>query len=225
MTTKTIADILDSIASRNYAATDAEVTALASGAASGIAAVGTYLKVLVAALQARLGSVRRAARRGVAGVDAKGALEAEHTRLYALVLAGVGPSDLNARERNRRATFARTAASTLRAFIVANGDVRALVPADVTKSALRKAIAPPTPTAGTRIERRALQAQEALLKIVERYISQDPDLAAVFIEKCIQSLEEHLQEETDAHGTTTVIGALPPRAPPNSPAPMLHRGG
>ena len=218
MTTKTTTDLLDTIVARNYAATDAEVTALAGGAAAGVAAAGTYLKVLVAAVQGRLGPIRRR-RIGAVRVDAMGALEAEHARLYALVLAGVGPSDLDMRERNRRATFARTAASTIRAFIKGNGDVTSITPADVTKTQLRKAIA--APEADNKVLRGATRARDALLRAVSRYITKDPDEAAGFIEQCIQSLEEHLQEEVDPGGETTVIGVHPRIAPAPT---VLHRG-
>lgn len=218
----TTADILQSIETRGYAATDNEVIALAGGVAQGIAATGTYLRVLVAAVLARLGGAGRR-RRMSPRVDVLGALEAEHARLYQLVLVGVGPTDLDMQERNRRATFARTAASTVRAFIKADGDVTALVPAEVTKNQLRKAIAPPE--AGDRITRRANRAFDSLLRAVTRYIEHDPDTAATFIENCIQSLEEHLQEQepggAEQHGTTTVIAT--PQGPRRQPT-VLHRG-
>lgn len=220
--TTTTAELLHSIETRGYAATDNEVIALAGSVATGIAATGTYLRVLVAAIQARLGGRRR---RASPSVDVLGALEAEHARLYSLVLAGVGPADLDMQERNRRATFARTAASTVRAFIKGNGDVVNLVPAEVTKNQLRKAVAPPE--VGNRIARRAQRAFESLLRAVSRYIERDPDTAAPFIENCIQSLEEHLQEqepggaEQHQHGTTTVIAT--PQGLRRQPT-VLHKG-
>jgi hypothetical protein len=101
----------------------------------------TYLKALVATTQDELGvPVRlRAGRAAELSADDTAvhltAFEKVQQRFYAAVLKAIGEGP--PKERNARANFARSAASTLRRWIKAGNDIRALAAARVTKASLR----------------------------------------------------------------------------------------
>jgi hypothetical protein len=101
------------------------------------------------------------------------AVDEIHNRLYPHVLAGVGPDDLEVNERNRRATFARTAASTLRHFAKrGRKPVTALEVAEVSKTKLR-ALSGSVP-AGTRTERVLDRSADAFVRNAMRIAKGDP---------------------------------------------------
>lgn len=184
-----------------YTMDDKQVEALASertrcaGVVSGFD--GVYLKALVAGTQARL---VKAGKRPET-VTQLAALDLVAVPFYAAVLRGVVTdeialgADLEAaeaqrrtRERNRRATFARSAKSTLVAWVKAGGDVRALAAATVGKSELRiatvKAQAAREP-AGAQIER----AQRAILAAAAR---EGPEEARAYLGAAIEALQDAL---------------------------------
>lgn len=195
---------LDKIASAHYVANDAQIEALAREQYTATAQVGvanaTYLRILVAGCQAELGG-----RRGRAPVrpDAQTAvLERVHERFYAAVLRGVttedvAPDDTLDRaekgrrmlERNRRSGFARSAATTLRNYVQAGGDLRALDVETTTKTALQQFVAskaaPDTDKLGARVAR----AEKTLLTALKRMAKEDPDRAA----EAMEAITEHLQ--------------------------------
>lgn len=158
---------LEAIAKVDFVATDAQVEQLAGIAAEGRQAGGTYLNVLVAHVRAALPGKRKSPTVQRAAVDEI------HKRLYEHVMRGVGPGDLPQAERNRRATFARTAASTLRHYAKRN-DLRALVPGEVTKAKLRGRVRVP---AGTRTERVMTRTADAFVRMVQRVSKADPAAA------------------------------------------------
>lgn len=147
-----------------------------------------YLRVLVAHSQDLLA---KAAEQGKDSAIA--AIAATHDRLYGVVLSAVITPDIEAddtlpreerarraQERNRRSTFARTAKSTLLAFVRADGELGVLKPADVTKDFLRQIarLAAP-PNAGRRTE--TLEAQ--LEATVKRLALEDREHAIDFIDQ------------------------------------------
>lgn len=178
--------IIEAIARNNYLATEAQVEALAATAQIGRAADSTYLRVLVAAVQSALGAPKRGRKPAQAPV-----IDREHERLYAAVLRGVGPEDTDKAERSRRATFARTAASTLRGFVRSGGDVRALVVAEVGKSALRQAHAPVRE--GTRDVRIVHHAQASMVRALARMAKTNGLQARKQLAEVIDSLQESLE--------------------------------
>lgn len=112
---------------------------------------GQYLRILIAQCQAQFDGGK--ARRKITAPDREAHaafLQTVHLRLYAHIVKGVTspdvadatdlkPDDRRARTAIRagRASFARSAASTLMAYIRAGGDVRILDVTQVTKSGLR----------------------------------------------------------------------------------------
>lgn len=124
--------ILEAILKADFLATEQQVQNLASVVVEGHSAGGTYCKVLVAHCLAEVAGKRKPDKAAQVAI-----VDAVHMKLYAFVLLGVGPQEMDAEERNRRATFARTAASDLRAFVRRGGQLRDLDPFTVTKHSLR----------------------------------------------------------------------------------------
>lgn len=149
---------MNTIEKAGYVASESQIEELAHDVAVGKSADSTYLRVLVVAVQTALKAKRQRAATAV-GVA--------HDRFYAAVLRGVGADDITPKERRRRATFARTAASTLRSFVRAGGDIRSLEVATVTKGSLRAFGITEVPE-GTRYGRIATRAQEQLVRALKR---------------------------------------------------------
>lgn len=178
---------IEAIIKAKFVATETQVTQLAAIVATGVQAAGTYLRVLVVHTQSELSKRRKPkAKVQIATLDAV------HARFYPCVLKGVGPDDLDAPERNRRATFARSAASTLRYFISAGGDMRALEVDNVSKAALRK-VGRPVPK-GTRTERALTRASESVISTIQRIAKSNPNAARQRVEALQAHLEELLEE-------------------------------
>lgn len=168
---------------------------------------GSYLRILIAAVQARFGASGRGRRKAADGdLGAHSTyLASVHTRLYPFVLRGITTPDVADDEalsvedrrargltRSSRAGFARSAASTLQTFVRAGGDIRGLDVETATKSALRawaKAQGPGKPYA---------EVFQAAFKRVEREASalaaDDPDAARVAIEDCMTRLQAILDD-------------------------------
>lgn len=178
--------IVETLVKSNFAATEAQVEALARDVTHGQTADGTYLKVLVVACQGEMSTTGRKP----SPTRQKVVINKVHVRFYAAVMKGVGGEDN--KERTRRATFARTAASTLRTFVTNGGDVRSLDVADVTKTKLRlEGVEVP---AGTRVERSFQRSADALLRAAKRIVKMDP----ARIEAAIEALRELLPgDDTD----------------------------
>ncbi len=197
-----------------YMMTEAQVEALATERITGAAAVdqldGTYLRGLVAGAQSKLGAKRG---RSPAATVQLEALEGIAVSFYAAVLRGVVTADIalgstldaaevsrRTLERNRRATFARTAKSTLVAWIKAGGDIRGLDAATVSKSELRASVvaakgeAPPT----SRIER----AQRAILAAVAR---EGPGEARAHLQAVVAALQAALTELPSGNGVKPTL--------------------
>ena len=204
-----------------------QVEQLAHNVVEGAQADGTYLKVVLAHMQSKLGRVRRGKQPAQEPV-----LDAIHEQLYPHVLKGVGPDDLPQPERFRRATFARTAASTIRYFVQNGGDVRGLDVATATKNGLRKAVQPQTPvTEGeTRTQRSFTKASEALKRSAARLARGDPDDARQRVEGLMDELQKLLDDlgkepQPDMGATTTIVAARPGGSGRTSTVPaQLHRG-
>lgn len=161
---------LEAIAQADYLATDDQLTQLARIAAEGRQAGGTYLRVLFAHVRAVLSKKRKPSRKTQVEV-----VDEINTRLYEHVLKGVGPEDLEVNERNRRATFARTNASTLRHFAKkGRKPILALETAEVTKTKLRQ-LSGSVP-AGTRTERVLNRSEDGFVRNATRLAKSDPAL-------------------------------------------------
>lgn len=240
MATRLHHSIVEVIALANFMADALQVERLAGAVVEGQQADSTYLRVALAHMQARLGKPARRARRAGTDVETQETvLDAIHNELYPHVLKGVGPEDLPTEERNRRATFARSAASTVRFFIRGGGDVRQVDIATATKGGLRKAVQPAAPEAPaneTRAEKSFRLAQEAVVKAAQRLLARgDPEAARQRIEGAMDALENlllEMEEEQPAQAqqqdfggtTTTIVGRQPVGRGGGAPAgAMLHR--
>lgn len=167
---------------------------------------GSYLRILIATIQARFGG---RGRRKAANADLgqhSTYLAETHTRLYPFVLKGVTTPEvaddetMSAEERraravvrNSRAGFARSAASTLQAYIRAGGDIRTIDVDVATKTALRAWTKAQAPDAKPR-----LGALQSAFGRVEReataMVAEDPDAARGVIEECMERLQAILDD-------------------------------
>lgn len=232
--------IQQTIARKHYAATEAEVEALAQEQFQAVDTAtrgsGTYLRVLVAGAQSRYGRKRGPALKREAQAEI---VEAVHARYYNAVLRGITTPDIahdtnvdaaeqrrRILERNRRSAFARSAVSTLRLYVSGGGDIRALNVETVTKGELRKAVAPPEPT--DKVARQIQRAQGALIRALQRRARGDPAAAAQATEAAIEALEAMFAPEpepaparpAEQFTESTMIGARRSRA--GTPV-ILHR--
>lgn len=209
--------ILEALAASNFLATDSQVESLASLAADGQRAGGTYLSVLVAHVKGVLSEAKRKP-----GPSAQlSAIDAQQERLYPHVLKGVAPEGVEQDERNRLAIFARTAASDLRHYVKAGGDIRKLEPAEVRKHVLRSE-GKEVPT-GTRAERAFSRAQTALVSTAQRIAKTDPEEALSRLRAAMGRIEEAIDQiehaEKPAKGKRTRKAKAATKAAP----PMRHR--
>lgn len=200
-------NIIDNIEKHHYVATDAQVEMLArdhyTANSAALRANGTYLRVLIAACQAELGQKRGR----TPAVEAQlVVLERVHERFYAAVLRGTLTPDVEAAaaldstergrrqlERNRRSGFARSAATTLRNYIRAGGDLRGLDLSSVSKTSLQRAASPDTPVDDKRLER-INRAEQVLLRAIKSQARGDPEIAAANLEAIIERLQIALDE-------------------------------
>lgn len=192
--------IVKTIITANFMATPIQVERLAAQVVDGQQADGTYLRVVLAHMQSRLGRPRM--RRRAADKDSVlEVLNAIHTDLYAAVLKGVGGDDIETAERNRRATFARTATSTVRYFIANGGDIRSVDVPNITKAGLRKAVAPEqtaqAPQGETRAERAFRKAQDGVLTAAKRLVARGDPQDVHRVEALIDQLEALLEESAE----------------------------
>lgn len=181
--------IIDDIAAAKYLATPDQVQQLARHhlEASSARANGgrTYLGILIATLQYRVG--RKA--------DAVAALDALHKQIYQDVIAGVIEPNLPKSETQRRAAFARSAASTLRAYLAAGGALVELSAASTSKQQLRQAIAPPEPE--DRRARTLMRAERSIVRVIHRIAKTDRAQALKDVMALIDRL--HTERETLEH--------------------------
>jgi hypothetical protein len=177
-------NVIDKIIAANYRPTDSDVEQLAFAASLGISSKGTFLRVLAARVIDANPSKRGQLK----------ALKEAHEHFYPHVLKGVGGTSLDPKERERRGTFARTSTSTLRSFIKSGGDVRTLDLATLTKSSLRKAIAPKE--TADRAERAMSRANGVLLRASRRLARRDPARARELIQRAIDALREALPSKS-----------------------------
>lgn len=223
-------NIIQTIAKANYAATGAQVETLAHAVVIGKQGESTYLRVLVAHCQAEAGTGRRK----LPNDAAEAIVDKVHGKLYPHVQKGVQANglggELEAKEVNRRSTFARTSASELRGFIAKGGDIRTLEVDTLTRAQLRKfGVTVPT---GTRAERSFSKSADALERAARRIARGDPDAALERIDEAIaklQAVRDELEAGGDEEGSTTVVGvrrAVPDRGTARTRVgvPQLHRG-
>lgn len=208
-------NVIEKIAKAHYAATVADVEALASNVATGQQSDGTYLRVLVAATQAKLGTSRRGRVNTAAQLEI---LDQVHLQFYAAVQRGVGDASVDDAERRRRSGFARSAASTLRAYVKAGKDLRGLVVADTTKHSLRQAVNPvrQVPAGTSRVATTFLRSVDTATQAAEKLLASDGEEARETIESAIESLQNLLDASKPTHrAARTGARSTPPELRPH----------
>jgi len=145
---------------------------------------GTYLNVLVAVTQVHL-----------ADADQLMALDDAHRLMYEAVIRGINATGVEGPAAQRRATFARTAKSTLAQWMKAGGNVQELEPGKVTKGGLREQFR-------TRRQPMSLQQViqhngELILEATKDLATRNPISARRELLKVIEALSHQLDDLTD----------------------------
>lgn len=203
--------IMAKILKANFVATphDVELLAAAHLGASDTAkrADGSYLCILVAALQAQFNGVRNKKAPTQPELDNHSKFLADtHTAFYQSVLVGITTDDVadsealsteerraRATVRNNRAGFARSSASTLQGFIRAGGDVRKLDVATVSKTALRTWTKANTVGATPRQDF-IMSALKRMEREAKALLAEDPDEGRQTVEECMERLQGLLDD-------------------------------
>lgn len=184
----------------NDPATHAQIVTITRDVIAGRAASGSYLQLLVVAVQGALGDERGKR----LTLDAVGAV---HESFYATVLGAIGDA-VSPVERNRRATFARSACSTLRQYVRAGGRLQSLDPLSVSKVQLR-AYARPV-AIGTPREKAFQRAVEATGRSAAALAKDSPSAARARLRGAIATLQAQLAKITAAPATGKRLGKRAP---------------
>ena len=202
-------DITKTLEANNYQATEHQVEQLAAGRFATFASLdrtdNAYLRILAARLQAQFGAPGASRRRRITIQDTTAhlaCLDDVHGRLYPAILRGVTTPDIvddetlplpDRRERmgirNSRASFARSAASTLRTWIGAGGDIRTLEVTSIQKSVLAAWVrSQRDPDANPDVAMVGATTRR-LVGEARRLMEDDPDAGRVSIEAAIAALQ------------------------------------
>jgi hypothetical protein len=191
--------IINAIASGNYHATPKQVEELARSVQLGAQGPGTYLRILLGACQETLPNLVKPTRGRAAPVpdlvQQLSAIDKCHAEFYPAVLRGVADQDSDEEENQRRANFARTAASTLRVFVKRGYDLRTEDVATVTKSGLRAKASPPL-APEDRLAQSWVKTHKRIARASRDLVESNPDFAAEAIETLIEELQQLLEGET-----------------------------
>ncbi len=186
--------LAESIAAANFSATPTQIESLAALVQTGSVATGVYLQTLIAATQAALPRSRK-----LSIASCLAALEAAYAPSYEAVQRGVAGSEtLTPRELASRCGFARTSASALRKWLQAGGNIRTLVPGQVSRRDLRPE-GPEIPAGTTRAERAVLLAVARVVRVAERTATKDEAAARALLETAVESLSARLDAMADGN--------------------------
>jgi hypothetical protein len=213
-----------SLEAKNYVATPADIAALAKAYSEALEASGKvrghYLKALIATTQHALGVKPRMR----SGNEDKPSLEADairvqlsaleetHAKFYEVVLDNVSG---NPEERNRKSGFARSAVSTVRAYVRAGFDITLVSAVRVTKAALAAAV----PTKRARIasvavlQRRADKMLAGLYKIGDQLGKADRAVAIEVLEAALSKIGAKLTQLGGSAAVTDAKRAVRERVP------------
>lgn len=167
---------MTAIIDKGYRVTVEQVEHMAREVGKGVLAGQTYLRCLIVA-------ANDSKKRGVRAVNDA------HETFYPAVLRGVGDDP-------RAATFARTAASTLRDYVRRGGKLADIDVGTATKGTLRKW--GQAPEAANRTERSAARATDALLRAVKRMARRDVAMAKRLINEAVEALKSAVPAGTRA---------------------------
>ncbi len=226
---------MSSLDSRNFVATATDIAAIAKAYSNALdsshATRGTYLRALVATTQHALGAKPRlrASSDDKPTLDKEGirtqmgALDSVHESFYEVVLANV---EGNAEERNRKSGFARSAVSTVRAYIRSGFDITALAAARVTKAALASvsvSIRKPRQVSVSVLRKRADNALSTLSKIGDAVAKADKAAAIEVLEAIVQKLSGRLDSLGKLQPTTDAKRAVREGRPVKTKVGTFHQ--
>lgn len=252
ITNDSMSTILGRLLNARFVASEDDVRLLASAVQHGAEANGAYLQVLLVECQARLGPGARAGRlaraRPVPIETVVGVLNTAHARFYPHVLLGVGPEDLGKAELARRATFARSAKTTLMGAVKAGVDIRLINPLEITKRELRRLTKQAAMGEGeeggesgeaggegeptSELAKTVQRGERMMLNALTAMEAQDRDAAVAAVTRIIEALDKivPLEEavgavEREPTGVGTIVGHRLQRAPPGRPTGHAPGGG
>lgn len=236
-------NIIDTIKKANYVATEEDVEQLAVMHTDAMLTQGvgdgSYLKILLVACQAALGKTARRKTANMVETHSQ-VLNDVHARFYPAVLRGVTTADCEDEpglpreeerrrrlERLRRATFSRSAKSTLDAYIRAMGDIRSLEVETVSKSSLRKYV---NETRGTPPWEQVVNAnRDKIEKVCLRLAETNPGEARDILESVLSHIQDVLDsldtgtpQDASQHIESSVVRNA--RVAPIREAVIYHRG-
>jgi hypothetical protein len=188
--------LIVSIESARYVITPTQIEQLAGCVVTGEAARGVYLQTLIAATQDLLGKRSRATKAAVLA-----ALESVYKPSYEAVQRGVAKAaggPISATTLARRSGFARTAASALRKWVEAGGDIRTLKPGEVSRRQLRPE-GPSAPAGTTRAERAVLASVARIVRAAERTAKKNGPAARSLLESALEVLGARLDAMADGN--------------------------
>lgn len=208
MVKRNVASIQATPEKTGYIITDAALAVLARDYAASLERAGrlrgTYLSVLVAHSKRELKARRATIEQAVEAV------ERVNEHFYPIILEAVTTPEIaitedmddaekisRSKERTRRATFARTAKSTLVSALKAGAKLSAMDPAKVTKASLQEYYTQAREGPGTiqeRIERTETQLENLTMQLVE----EDPLAAQRLVEGRVEHFIKQLAEEDTA---------------------------
>lgn len=229
---RTQANVISALVAAGYRAKVDQVQQLATVVASGNQAGGTYLKVVLATVQSRLRRGRKGNKTNMESLAKQDeVLEAVHAEFYPAVLAGVAddsvvsltpaPSPVDDRERHRRASFARSAASTVRRAIRAGVDLRTVDAKTVSKNALARMGRAPEPT--DRLQRTIQRAEETLARALQKMAATSPDAVEERLDAVLARLEAAATPETEDKPAEQAPATPQRRRSDEAPAVTSHR--
>lgn len=159
---------MTAIIEKGYHVTPEQIEHMAREVGKGVVASTTYLRCLIVAAQE---SKKR---------KPLSAINEAHELFYPAVLRGVG-------NEQRAATFARTAASTLRLYAKRGGKLADIDIEKASKATLRTFGKPAE--SGDRAERSANRATDALLRAVRRMARKNATAARRLIAEAVEALK------------------------------------
>lgn len=205
MARRNVASIQKAPETTGYLISDAALAVLARDYAASVERAGrvrgTYLSVLVAHSKRELKARRSTIEQAVEAV------ERVNEHFYPIILEAVVTPDIvisddlsqeeklmRSKERTRRATFARTAKSTLVSAIKAGARLSAMDPAKVTKAGLQQYYAQQAREGPGTVQDRIQRTEDKLEAFVKELAEEDLATATRFVEELQERLETVLDE-------------------------------
>lgn len=180
----------DKIAAAHYVVTAQQVESVAVAVQTGKAMSTTYLRIVLTAMQAALGSGRKRSAKSQMEV-----LEKVHEEFMPAVKRGVSfRQDLEPAELHARCGFARVTASAFRRYVKGGGDVRELDPMTLTRRQLSPEADDAVTAAPASTEAIVQRSTARMLRSINKAARRKPAEARQLLETAIAALQAALME-------------------------------